>query len=428
MTAPWVPSIRPEVVTGGAAPDPLALLLQSIPQGMEAGLTGYREQQQNSRSSAELEIQKQQILNERERIKLAQKQQETAQANIEHQREIAGQSGEAVNQFIQALLPQWQMNGALQGIQPQHVGLPQPTDQFGIPQGLPMGQAAQQPAAFLPGGGGVQAPPRPLGAPVGQSQPQGDTGGIADPFAALAALHGVNPEAVGPALERVLPILAATAPKEVDLGDKIGLMDRTGNIIRTIPKGISPEAQARIDLSKAQIAATNSYRMLLQGDAASRQFDSVTKDLRSRAQMVQQAVLTVHQAQFAQDPEQRKVLTSSAIANFVQASDQKANLRYQMLQFFKKNVDPSFKGSWENAANLLATGQYPNKIYSALENHLTSLLSQTKTEYQQLYNGEVKRHPAFANLYRTPDEIFLNNAQTTDPTNGMSQRPPMQLP
>lgn len=424
MTAPWVPQIHPQVVTGGAAPDPLALLLQSIPQGMEAGQLGYREAQQNSRTSAELEVQKQQNQIRMGELSLAQEHEKTAQANIEHQREITSQQGEGINQFIQALLPQWQMNGSLNGVQPQHLGLPgggQPQDQFGIPQGLPFGQAAQQPAAFMPGGGGVQAPPqRPLGGP--QTAPDAQI--PSDPYQALAALHNINPEAVAGALQHVLPIMQAMQPKEVDLGDKIGLMDRAGNIVKTLPKGISPEAQARIDLSKAQMQAMQVYKLGQMGQSAGRQFDNVTKDLRNRAALLQQAVLTVHQAQFATDPEQRRVLASSALANFVQASDQKAQLRYQMLQYFKQNIDPSFKGKFENAVSLLATGQYPNQIYSALENHLNSLAQQSQMEYTKLYQGESKRHPETASYLRTPEEIFTPAAPYSPEQFG-TQPPPV---
>jgi hypothetical protein len=128
-----------------------------------------------------------------------------------------------------------------------------------------------------------------------------------------------------------------------------------------------------------------------------------------------QAQQTIGDAQNNPDPQQRRVLYSSAIANFVQAADQKAQLRYQLLQYFKKNVDPSVGGQWNTLKARLTKGELPQYVSQGMLTHLQNLLQMSRSEYEKHRTGEIGRHPELENWLPDPDEFFTSDHGTPTP-------------
>lgn len=106
ISLPPVPSGSPQVISGGGAPDPYANILQSILAGQQISQQRLEEKGRNSRSSAEMEIQK-------AHIALLQAQEKTKQAALAHQTEIANQQGEATRLFLEHAMPQLAATGQL---------------------------------------------------------------------------------------------------------------------------------------------------------------------------------------------------------------------------------------------------------------------------------------------------------------------------
>jgi hypothetical protein len=121
-------------------------------------------------------------------------------------------------------------------------------------------------------------------------------------------------------------------------------------------------------------------------------FETNTKPLRDRAAMIQQAITTVDRAKNSPDPNERHALYSSAIANFVQAADQKAQLRYQLLNYFKENINASVEGRWNLLKDRALKGQLPESTMEGMLTHLHTLKDLTHNEIEAQRSGYVKRY------------------------------------
>lgn len=421
MTIPINPvDARPGgFIPGGAPPDFWSQVLAALPQGTQAGVAGYEQQKIDSRNSMEVQIRRDELALQREHLKLAQKTEETKQAQLAHAQSIADSQGKATLEFLKNVLPHAVQAGAAQQMLGQQAA-PQPQDQFGIPQGLPFQRA-------MPSVSGLPAQPQPtLSRPAPPLPNQNDTS-HADPFDAIASvIPNMPPEAVMGMVQHLEPILALLSKKDaksegqaVQTGRGVttfipgkGFYDPTANggqggYVPYVERGMNLDEKALKELqlqeARERLDATVAYRQEMQGRVLTQQFNQRTKDLRGRGAMLQQAALTLQQAG------DNKLLTSSAIANFIQGADQKAQLRYQMLQYFKKNVDPSFTGSLTNAASLLLTGKYPDSVYQGLRAHIESLLQQSRKEFDAQRAAEVKRHPDLAGWLPEADEFFSND-------------------
>jgi hypothetical protein len=120
----------------------------------------------------------------------------------------------------------------------------------------------------------------------------------------------------------------------------------------------------------------------------------------------------------------RRILYTTAIANFVQAADQKAQIRFQLLNYFKQNIDPSFAGKW----NLLASGKFkgvlPDYVLNGMISHITNLKKMTQDSFERERSAEVKRHPGAGNWLPTSDEFFSPDYSNAPPATGEAPPPP----
>jgi hypothetical protein len=157
-----------------------------------------------------------------------------------------------------------------------------------------------------------------------------------------------------------------------------------------VPPGAKPLTQAttqiRLDAAagKADTART---------DKITKDYTTQIKPLRDRAAVIDQALKTIGDAAHNPDPNVRKTLYSSAIANFIQAADQKAQIRWQLLNYYKENIDPSIGGKWELLKDRLLKGQLPGYTMEGMLTHLTGLRGMLQKEIEQQRTGLVKRHP-----------------------------------
>lgn len=390
--------VNPQVLQGGGAPDFATSLLQAIMQGQGIGAQGYGQAQQekgmNSRSSAEMDVRKQELA-------LQQKHYDLLIAQTKHQQEIANQQGEATQLFLKTLMPHLASTGQLQGMLP-----PGGQGQQAIGGGDAASQAINAGAQAIPGA--MQA---------------GDQNNLQQ------FLAHMDPAAADAFVKEQLPHLL-----QMQKGDE-GQQVQTGDMVTTfvpgkgywnpktqkfepsLPRGLSTDQKAKdqqeMALRAEQIAAMKDYRVSVRAQSMTRQFDARVKPIRDRGAIISQAIQTIGDAQNNPNPQQRRVLTTSAVINFLQAADQKQQLRYQVLMYYNKNVDPSIGGKWEVLKSRLLQGTLPAYVTEGMLTHLNNLLSITQQEYNRHRDGEIKRHPELDNWLPQADEFF-----TVDHPNG----------
>ena len=165
-------------------------------------------------------------------------------------------------------------------------------------------------------------------------------------------------------------------------------------------------AQARIDTAYARLQAAGeqfSKKQLTQGV---KDFTAQVEPLRARAAVIEQALLTIDDAAHNPDPNVRRTLYTSTVANFIQAADQKAQVRYQLLNYFKNNVDPSVAGKWEVLKARMLKGALPGYTMEGMLTHLKNLRELTRSEIEAQRDGLVKRRPELDEALPTLDEFF----------------------
>lgn len=159
----------------------------------------------------------------------------------------------------------------------------------------------------------------------------------------------------------------------------------------TPPPGAVPQSTAQTMIT---VAGANDRAASALSNAKVKAFSGEVKPLADRAAVIEQAILTMEDAAHNPNPAVRRSLYSSAIANFVQAADQKAQLRYQMLQFFKNNVDPSIGGRWDILKDRLLKGELPQYSMDAMLQHLGNLKQLVGNEIETKRADLVRRHPS----------------------------------
>ncbi len=377
---------------------------------LQAMLGSQQEAGANSRSSAQLDVQKQELA-----LRVA--EQKTQQEALKHQQEITRQQGEATQLFLQTIMPHLAATGQLPQMTPQQPA-PVPFNPKG-PAGQPL-PAIQQTQTDAP------AP-----APTDDTRLQN-------------FLTTMDPQAANQFVKEQLPHLLelrrgtmeAGKGQAIQAGDQVttfvpgkGFWDATANggkggYVPSITRHLSADEMANKALDRQlrleSIASQQAYRASIQAQTLTNSFDRRTKDLRDRGRIIMQAQQTIGDAANNPDPAQRRVLYSSAIANFVQAADQKAQLRYQLLDYFKKNVDPSIGGKWEVLKGRLLQGELPKYVSTGMLTHLQNLLNMTTSEYNKHRDGEIKRHPDLQNWLPEPDEFFTSDHSG----NGAAVAPP----
>lgn len=179
------------------------------------------------------------------------------------------------------------------------------------------------------------------------------------------------------------------------------------------PKGAVPVQTERTNIS---LQGANDRADQARMVTWTKQFDTNIKPLADRAAILDQAEATLNQAAHDPNPATRRTLYTSAIANFVQAADQKSQLRYQLLKYYEDNVDPSIKGRWDLLKDRLLKGQLPQYTMDAMLQHVTRLKGIISAEIQAQRDGMVKRHPSLDGQLRDVQEFFpLSTGEGTPP-------------
>lgn len=410
-----------QVVQGGGAPDPLTTLLQAFLQGSGQGASSYQANadraQRSSANSAQLAIQQQELA-----LRIAQER--TRQEEFKHKQVIAEQQGKATQIALEPIMQHLAATGGLAQMMPPQAQAPQaPFDpRGGAGQPLPAIQQTQ--------GGGITPPPAALPADerlaayLKTMDPEAATAFVDGPFRHIMSLR--QQQMVG---EKGQAIQTGDAVTTYVPGK--GFWDGQANagkggwvpqIMRRLSQDQKDEnaqnhalKQAQIEESRARTAAMTEYRTNVQANGLTKQFLGTTKAIREKGLVTMQALMNINDAMNAPNPADRKVLTGQAIASFVVAAEPRApQLRYQMLMYFKKNIDPTFVGGISTMVNLLQKGQYRDDQYQGMIHHLQNVLTQSRSEYEKQRAGEIKRHPELLNRLPPADEFFTSDMPTYD--------------
>jgi hypothetical protein len=149
-------------------------------------------------------------------------------------------------------------------------------------------------------------------------------------------------------------------------------------------------------------------------DKGVKDYNSVIKPLRDRAATLEQGIMTINSALTDPNPGNRKVLYKSALANFVQAADQKAQLRSQMLQYFNQ-LDPSIGGKWATLRDQLLKGERPAYQMQGMLNHLTRLRDLTRGEIASQRKDLVSKRPELDDMLPDPNSYFSGSSDVAAP-------------
>lgn len=196
-----------------------------------------------------------------------------------------------------------------------------------------------------------------------------------------------------------------------------------GDWVKSVERGLPAD---QIELKKAQLAAQQARTEATMTLAEARGnrvlhsgFMARNKAVADRAAILNQSLITLHDAEH--DP----ALYSSAIVNFIQAADQKAQVRIEMLKFFKANVDPSIGGKWEVLKSRILEGKLPGYASGSMIRHLEKLKKLSQEEWTRRRAGEIKRHPDLEGYIPPADELYESDlvpdsatANPNDPTAG----------
>jgi hypothetical protein len=177
-----------------------------------------------------------------------------------------------------------------------------------------------------------------------------------------------------------------------------------GGWTTSVARGMNPDEKANKALDRqlrqAQIAETRSATEQRSLQSQNNAFMSRNKDVVDRAAILKQALTTLRDSQ--NDP----ALYTSSVANFIQAADQKAQIRWQLLKYFKENVDPSVGGKWETLKARMLEGKLPGYVSTSMIRHVSKLLAMSQEEYDRRRSGEIKRHSQLEGWIPPGEELF----------------------
>jgi hypothetical protein len=197
-----------------------------------------------------------------------------------------------------------------------------------------------------------------------------------------------------------LSVNSGNKPRYFQANGKVTRVDPDGTITEIINDG---SLEAKEELAKANLALrTESVGQAGQriGQRQALNFYSRNHKIIDWGHALNQAITTIT------DAKGNKYLTSSTIANFVQAADQNARLQIQMLNYFKENIDPSFTGRWDQWKQRALTGQYTPEVYEKLLQHLKNLRKLAFKEYNAQRNGEIRQKPEMENAILKDEEAM----------------------
>lgn len=401
------PNINPGVIGGssGFAPNAIDMFMSSFLDARKQKSSESAQARQDAIAQGHLDL-------AREQLKLQQEQERTQQAQHDQQ-------GGAVQAFLKMLQPL----GEASAQKAMASGQDPLSSLFGAQQGqgspLAMPVQNQQQGPQQP----VGSPNTPTATPGPQAPPNwGEMVQNMSPAAAAAFVHEQLPQLLS--LQKQIEGGGSNA-QAIQTGDTVttfvpgkGFWDSESkswvpSIERKMPADVAEMKRLELQLQRERIGAMQDYRTSVSAQRMTRSFVTNTKKIRERGMFINQAIQTIGDAQNNPDPNARKVLTTSAIANFIQAADQNAQLRIQLLNYFKDNVDPSIAGRWNVLKTRLIEGTLPKYVTSGLLQHLNNLLVMSRSEYERQRSGEIKRHPELGNWLPESDEYF-----TVDHPNG----------
>ena len=158
--------------------------------------------------------------------------------------------------------------------------------------------------------------------------------------------------------------------------------------------GYKPEVTARTEFVQGNVEGRFDRSRV---DSGVKAYTTAIKPLTDRALALDKAINSIQNAASNPDPNQRKILYGSAYSQFVQAADQDKNLRYQLLQYYEHNIDPSIAGRWNILKDRLVSGQLPPYVSAAMLNHLKLLRTMTSNEIESRRNDTLNRRPDLTN-------------------------------
>jgi hypothetical protein len=371
-------------------------------------------------------------------LKLEQEKQKTEQARIDQLATETDNRGKAVQAFMKAAQPAIEQH--LQS-HPEVVSGLMGGQQGG---GSPLAMGGQAPGPQMPGAGSPLA--MPVQQPIAPPQAPSDGTGPIPTWGQM--VQTMSPAAAAAFVQEDLPKLLAAQKGMQDVNGPQYEQSNTGGfntvmnkktgltfdpskglpmtdsgawvpaIARTQTEDQKAESAAHIVQAQANAASQRAYQSRMENVNYARQFDSRLKTLRDRAPILQQAAMSLYSAAHDPNINNRQVLGTTATIQFLQAADQKGQLRSTLVQMAQAGLDPSMIGTLEKFVSGKTQGVMPPRILDAMAKHVNNLLVLTKKEYDAQYAGEMKRHP---NALLTPSEDIFSQVPNTP-------APPEELP
>lgn len=134
------------------------------------------------------------------------------------------------------------------------------------------------------------------------------------------------------------------------------------------------------------------------------------KTLKDKGEMVKEAMTALN------DAKTNPAAFASAYSKYVQAVDQNTNLRYQLLQYYEHNVDPSFTGTIDKMVQKIARGKIPPGLLSLMQQHVQQMGKLYATQFQQRRNDWQQRFPDIA--FPTTENYFPGITPETQTPSG----------
>lgn len=180
-------------------------------------------------------------------------------------------------------------------------------------------------------------------------------------------------------------------------------------------QGFKPDLDARTSEVQGNINSRFETGNVVKGINDFRK--DVNKDLGKAATVLNQSLLTIRDARDNPNENVRKVLFSSAIANFIQAADPKAQVRWQLLNYFKENINASAADRLKLLVTRLKDGTLPPSVLDGMVKHLEKVRGLIGNEIDARRASYAKTRPDLAEHLPERSEWFPEE-DTTTPTTG----------
>jgi hypothetical protein len=156
-----------------------------------------------------------------------------------------------------------------------------------------------------------------------------------------------------------------------------------------VAQGYKPDIDSRTQFVQGMVQERADNTLLARTQNA---YASQTKNLTDMAEVYNKAYQTLDRAANSTDPNERKLLYGAVESQFTQASEQAKNLRFQLLQYYTKNQNPSLGNTFQTFMDRLTKGQLPPNVLQPMLAHIRALAAENKNQIESRRSAFLKTH------------------------------------